>query len=244
MAGDRTQRLSLRALLASGLVLALLSALVTKESFTSLDASITLTTDDADCTVTIPAREPLYLEYALTVRAPGAERPAVSLEWNGIPVAQLPVRRLFVPEGGRILVPADAVTAGENRVRIVTDGAAGSTFELQARIHNYYGIAPDAPRAYVVADELVRHAASETTTLGAALRFGVFYLMSVTAIGVVNRLHRARARPARIVILAGPCATLGAVLAYGIATPRHIWLAPETLIAVAMLGWMTAVLAL
>jgi hypothetical protein len=143
-----THACQLRCLLTFALVLAVPAFLLTKIWFSPLDVKLMLTQAAGTSTVALDGPASLYIEYGLTVRAPEGIAPRATVSWNGIKVADVPAQRLFVADRGRLLVPVDATRQGDNELRVTVDGPPETTFEFQARVHNYYGIAPDFPRAY------------------------------------------------------------------------------------------------
>jgi hypothetical protein len=209
--------------------------MLTQVSFSPLDARLTLTPAADRDTVVLQAREPVYVEFGSTVRAPEGVRPHTTVYWNGVRVADLPVHRLFVADRGRVLVPVDVTRTGDNELRVTVSGPADTTFEFLARVHNYYGIAPDIPRAYVVADEAVRHARGQRSPTVHALRWTVFYLLSLGAVSLLAGLAAGARTRGRLLALTGaPAVALWIVAIGGAASPLHIWLAPETVLVLAL----------
>jgi hypothetical protein len=219
--------------------------LVTRVDFSPLDIELTLSEEAPARSIRLSAREPLYVEYGSTVRAPGDARPHTTIVWNGVTIAELPIERLFVAERGRVLVPIDAVRSGDNELRVTVDGPPTTTFEFESRVHNYYGIAPDFPRVYVVADEAVRHAAGKMTPLARALRWMVFYGVSVAAAGFLAAVaRRAGTRARGLILTATPLAGLWAAAIAGFASPLHVWLSVEAVLVIFLGGLGVAYLAL
>ena len=231
-------------LLLFALGLAVPASLLTKASFSPLDIKLTLTHEAAAGTVTLAVREPLYVEYGSTVRAPDGARPHTTVSWNGVRLADMPVHRLFVADHGRVLVPVDVIRSGDNKLSVTVTGPPGTTFEFQARVHNYYGIAPDFPRVYVVADEAVRHARAELSPAGRAVRWIVFYGISFVIVWIVaTTVRRPRPRARWLVLMAAPAALPWAVAIAGFASPLHIWLSPEAVLVAVVGGLSIAALA-
>ena len=120
--------------------------------------------------------------------------------------------------------------AGGNEllVEIVEPGSSGaSTLQLTARLHNYYGINPKFPRAYVVLDESVELFFERFSATERAARFSAFLLLSFFYIGTVSRLIRGR--PAAFSIIA-VIVILWIALAFGLLTSFHLWFPYETVL--------------
>jgi hypothetical protein len=214
------------------LALTVPALLLTKIWFSPLDARLTLTHAASAGTVALDAAASLYIEYGLTVRAAAGAAPKATVFWNGVTVAGLPAQRLFVADRGRVLVPVDATRPGDNELRVTVDGPPATTFEFQARIHNYYGIAPDFPRAYVVSDDAVRHAQSQLSPAHRVLRFIAFYVTNLAAFVIVAGATRSLTRARSRAMMVAPVAALWVVAIASAALPVHVWLAPETLLVV------------
>lgn len=225
----------LRCRLVLALALAVPASELTQLTFSPLDARLTLTPATARGTVRLQAREPLYVEYGSTVRTPEGVRPQTTVFWNGVRVADLPVHRLFVADRGRVLVPVDVTRPGDNELGVTVSGPPDTTFEFQARVHNYYGIAPDYPRAYLVADEAVHHARAQLSPAIRALQGLVFYAVSLGVIGLLAALAAGARTGARLLaFMAAPAAALWTVAIGSAASPLHVWLAPETVLVVVL----------
>jgi hypothetical protein len=227
------QTCQLRCLLMFALALAVPAFLLTKIWFLPLDVKLMLTHAAGASTVALDGPASLHIEYGLTVRAPEGIAPQATVSWNGIKVADVPAQRLFVADRGRLLVPVDATRQGDNELRVTVDGPPETTFEFQARVHNYYGIAPDFPRAYIVSDEAVRHARSQTSAARHVFRGFAFYLMSLGALAIVAAATRTMTTRARArAMMAAPAAALWVIAIASALSPLHVWLAPETVLII------------
>jgi hypothetical protein len=220
----------LRCLLTFALALTVPAFLLIKIWFLPLDVKLMLTQAASASTVALDAPASLYIEYGLTVRAPEGVAPQATVFWNGIKVAEVPAQRLFVADRGRLLVPVDATRQGDNELRVTVDGPPETTFEFQARVHNYYGIAPDFPRAYIVSDEAVRHTRSHTSPAQHVFRGFALYLMSLAALAIVAAATRTTTRARARAMMAAPAAALGVIAIASALSPLHVWLAPETVL--------------
>lgn len=223
--------------LAAGLALAGAAFLLLHESFQPFSVSFMLDGRDRSETFRLETREPLFLEYELVLRAPGRERPPVAVTLNDRPVAVPPVASAYATARAHVPLPLDATRSGPNVLRVRVGGAGSNTFVLRARVHNYYGIAPDFPRAAVVADEAVAHRRAQT---GAGARVATLLVLIILSVGLVWLLDRVGRRSSRwphahvLATLVGPIAAL----VYGIGRPLHLWLSPEALIVVAVVPWL------
>jgi hypothetical protein len=239
-----TRPAAIRQVLGFALALALPAYLVTNETFRPFEARFQLEGGRAGQTIELAAREPLFLEYELILRAPVESRPTVVIDLNGSRAATIPARRLFATQHDNVLLAFAPVRQGENRLEAAVEGAPGATFELRARVHNYYGIAPDFPRVFVVADESVAHATAARPLFWRGVRFLMFYLASLAMLLVVARL--AVRRPSGVsaaLLMLSPSLVPWLAVIYGIATPLHIWLSGEAAVVSALVGWALAGLA-
>lgn len=240
-----TRPAAIRPVLGFALALALPAYLVTNESFRPFEARFQLAGDRAVQTIDLAPPEPLFLEYELILRAPVDARPTVVVDLNGSRAATIPARRLFATQHDNVLLALAPVRQGANRLEAAVEGATGATFELRARLHNYYGIAPDFPRVFVVADESVAHATAARPLFRRGVRFVVFYLASLALLVVVGRQAARRSSGAGAAfLLLSPSLVPWLAVIYGIATPLHIWLSGEAAIVYALVGWGLAGLAL
>ena len=131
----RQCRLSCRLLLA--LALAVPASLVTKTSFSPLDVKLTLTNDAAEGTVKMPAREPLYVEYGSTVRAPSGARRQVIVSWNGARVTRIgiwPVIASRPTRSRRTFGPRSRILAAAPGVELTMFGSCTVTADLEQRV--------------------------------------------------------------------------------------------------------------
>ncbi len=231
-------------LMAFALALALPAYLLTNESFRPTEEKTHLQGRDLSWDFTVVSPEWLFLELEFTVRAPGGERTGIVLTLNDMQVASLPAERLYVTQRARILMPLDAVRARENRLRVRVDGPAAATFEANLRLHNYYGISPRFPRAFVVADQSVMHFLRQFSIPGHVVRFGAFYLLSALLLWGIGRISGRRSGAGAYVLMFSPSMLLWCVLVYGFLTPLHIWLSLEALLALGLFSCLLTACAL
>ncbi|HEX5070800.1 MAG TPA: SGNH/GDSL hydrolase family protein [Vicinamibacterales bacterium] len=215
------------------LALAIPALLLARESFQPVDDRFSLSGIEAH-TVTLGSPQPMYLEYAVIA---GGDQPVPAeavVDVNGSISARLRVDRLFAPVTGRVLLPESSFRTGANRVSVtIPAGSVSSpsaTVRVDGRLHNYYGIAPDFPRVFVVADEAVAAWWTQQSVPGIGLRLSVITAASwLLLLGI--------ARISRSAILAGsPSIVLWIALAYSVATPLHIWLSPGALLVAIAAG--------
>jgi len=171
--------------------------------------------------------ESLYLEYEVVLRASGNVRPAVGVRLNGRAVATLAVDALSAQQLGRTLLPSEAVHAGLNQLVVATEGGADATIELRARLHNYFGIAPDPPRAAVVSDAAWRWWWDETSFPAMA---GHLLAICTGGLLVVWLFQGLLPSGASAWALCAPAVFLVPLLLWALASPLHVWLFPETLV--------------
>jgi hypothetical protein len=185
--------------------------------------------------------ESLYLDYELIVESAGTRLPVVDVELNGAVVSTIWIEALFRQEFGRVLLPVAAARQGANDivVRVADDGEARLT--LHGRLHNYYGIAPDPPRAAVISDDGVLPAWSVEGVPAAAVRMLASYAGAVLLIWLFQAVLPAGTRSW---VLLAPSALLLAILSWALATPRHVWLFPETLLLAAVIPCLVVMAAL
>jgi len=228
--------------LAFALAFALPAFLVTNESFHPIDERIRLEGRSAEHTFEVPTGEPIFLEYGVIVRAAEGPRPTIAIDLNGTPAAGIATDRLFATTGGKVLLPVGLVRPGRNVLRVSVEDAPAATFELGGRIQNYFGIAPDFPRIFVVADDAVSHVNRKRPVALSVLRFGAFLIVGGL---IAAALTAASLGPGlgRVLFLASPSMVPWILLAYSVATPLHVWLSLEALAVAAALGWIAAVTA-
>ena len=219
----------------AALLLAIPAVALTHESFRPFALRVTVEGRGHVQSFTLPERAPLYLEYELVVRTQG-DRPRVVITVNGAPAATLQASSAFATERGRVLLPLEPLRQGQNEVRIALAPASEATVDLRARLHNYYGIAPDFPRAAVVADEAVAHRVAQQTSVTRAGRMVAIFLMCLGLVWGLARLHPPQ-RPGGVVLLAVPALLPWAALAYSLAMPLHLWLSAPATIVVAVVPW-------
>jgi hypothetical protein len=232
-----------RAPLAFALVLAIPAYWQTHESFRDFEQRFHAEGSKAVLSFELESPESLILEIELTVRA---DTRVVFLV-NETEFADLPADRLYAVRREKLFVSREAVGRGRNEILVETRGAPSSGFEMTARLHNYYGINPKFPRAFVVSDEAARNFFSGFSPLGRAARFTLFYVASLFVLSAASRLfHRSR------IALAAPSIVLWGSLVYSLATPLHVFLSlgalaittvtPLVVLALARRAWARRVL--
>lgn len=234
-------QVSVGALLGAALVLAIPVHELAHEAFRPYALRVALQGQVQTQAFELPTRQPLFLEYEVVVRAPGAERPQVTVSLNGVPATVVRSPSAFTTERGRVQLPFAAVRGGENQLRVALEPPTSATFDLRARVHNYFGIAPDFPRAAVVADEAVRHLAAQRSLAGRLARWAVVCLACAGMLWLLTLASPARAR---VPLLFVPSVVPWAALGYSLATPLHLWLSVPALLVVALVPWAFARLSL
>jgi lysophospholipase L1-like esterase len=224
--------------LLAAVLFALPAVLVTNETFQPVDTRITLEGATATQVLRLARSQPLFLEYGLTLRAPGAARPTAVIDLNGTTVTRVPAERLYVPVSGKVLAPARAAREGANELRVQIEGAVDATFELNGRLQNYYGIAPDFPRVFVVPDAAVRHLFATEPVVRTAIRSAACIALGLMLAWLAGRGGPAGVR--RWLLFSSPSWLVWLLLGYGLATPLHVWLSVEALVVGALGGWAIA----
>lgn len=210
--------------------------LLTNESFHPVAERIHVEGREADVDFALPAREPLFLEFELILSAPGERRATVAIDVNGASVSEVRPAAFHRTEFGKVEIPVAAVREGVNHLVFAVRGAADASFDINARVNNYYGIAPDFPRVFVVGDAAVWHRFGQRSAAAWGLRLAVFLLgawLVVEGLGRVSRRTAAGRRPGRWT----PSLALLAVFAYSLATPLHVWLSLEALAVLIVVPW-------
>jgi hypothetical protein len=214
--------------LAAAAVIALPALLLVHTSFVPVEVTATLAAGDTH-TFTLATVEPLVLESEYTVRPPGdggdlTVGADVVLALNGTEVARLPSPQLFVVHRAMPVAPAAAARAGTNRLGVTLDGPPGYTGDLTLRLHNYTGINPGFPRAFVVPDAAFVHRAA-TIPVAAHVARGVTLLaLAWLLVRLLTPLVAGRSPVSALLALASPSVLLWAALGYSLATPQHLWL--------------------
>ena len=151
------------------------------------------------------------------------------MELNGSVVTALPVEALFKEEFGRTLLPVAAVRQGGNEIVVRAAGERAS-LALHGRLHNYYGVAPDLPRAAIVSDDGWRVWWSGLTVFVGSVRFLAFYAGAILLLWL---FQRSIPEGASSWLLGAPSALLLPLVVWALASPLHVWLFPETLVLLA-----------
>lgn len=214
------------ALLVAGLVTAISAFLLSNPAFVPLAERFEGEGAEIRHRFTLTAPDSIYLNYELVLRAGGNVRPTVRVQLNDVVAATLPVEALSVQQLGRVHLPAAATRAGANDLVVTAEGGLDASIELHARLHNYSGIAPDVPRAAVVADEAWRLWWSQSSRLAIVGRFVACCVGALLVLAIFQKTTSTDARGWR---LFAPSALVTPVLLWALATPRHVWLFPETL---------------
>ena len=214
---------------ATGLVLAGAAFVLVHESFEPFSAQLTLQGHDSSQTFSLKAREPLFLEYEVVVRSSAQrERPPLDVTVNDQPVAVPAVTAIFATEHANVPLPVAALRDGVNVLRVRAGGAESNRFDMHARLHNYYGIAPDFPRVAVVGDEAAAFRLARTPMVVRVLRLLFLIAISIGGAWVVDRVGTRSERWRRTRVLAMLAGPVAAVL-YGVGRPLHLWLSVEAL---------------
>ena len=188
----------------------------------------------------LPTAEPLILEYEIAVRAPDGDRPTVHIGLNGVSVVSVGGEALYRTAFDRRLLPLEAIRAGRSELTVQIDGLPGASFDVNARVHNYTGIAPDFPRAAVVPDlALTRFLAGQSATRR-VMRFAAIYLGAVLLCAGLAWLGGPRAAAGRYAVLWSPAVMLALPLAYSLLTPVHLWLSAGALAVLVLGAWLFA----
>ena len=227
-----------RAYLAAAAMLALPALLLVHASFVPVEVGATIAAGNTHV-FTLTAAEPLVLESEYVVRPSGdggdltvGADLVVSL--NGAEVARLAASQLFVVNRAMPVAPAAGVRVGTNRLDVVLDGPPGYTGELTVRIHNYTGINPNFPRAFVVPDAALAHRLATTPPVAHAARLVVILLLSLALARALVPLAAGLAPTAGAVALASPSVLLWAALGYSLLTPQHVWLSAGAALALVL----------
>jgi lysophospholipase L1-like esterase len=177
--------------------------------------------------VNLTAQEPMHLEFELSVQADGDGASGVALRVNGAPIVKVVPETRFAFQRIRVPIPATAVRGGTNRLEFEAYGPDGTHFELRGRLHNYYGINPRFPRAFVVSDEAAWLRWSQLSAVAALVRVVVFATAGFALIVLFARTLALLDMRAGIGVLLLPSMLLWAVLVYSAVAPLHVWLSPE-----------------
>lgn len=233
-----------RVLLACAAALAVPAYVLTHESFRPIELSVHLQGGEATWFFELASPESLFLEFEFTVRAPDERKAGIVLALNGAEVARIQARQLYVTQRAMPLVPLNAVRTGANRLQVKADGPASATFEMNLRLHNYYGINPRFPRAFVVSDEAVSNVFRQLSMSRSVLRFAAFYLSGLLVVWGIARVSHRPSGVGAYVLLLSPSVLLWCMLLYGFATRLHVWLSLEALWAVGLVPCLLAASAL
>jgi acetyltransferase AlgX (SGNH hydrolase-like protein) len=195
--------------------------MLTRASFQPIDDKFSIA-GAQNHDIALSAPEPLYLEYAATAVGDQQIPAEVTITVNGSAAARIVVDRLFAPVPGRVLLPVAPFHAGVNHIdiRLSPESSSSAAIRLEGRIHNYYGIAPDFPRVFIVSDEAVGVWQSQQSFPILALTIVVALTGSWLLVLGLTRITRSA------IMLASPSIVLLIVLGYSLATPLHIWLSP------------------
>ena len=236
-------RRALTLTLVTGLLIAGSAFVLVNEAFQPVSLRFRLSGRDASATFRLDEREPLFLEYELIVRAPGRERPAMTVALNDLPVQVPAVASAYLTQRARVRLPLDAIRQRTNVLRVRVGGDEANTFDMHARIQNYSGIAPDFPRAAVVGDDAVVHRFTATSMAASVARLGLLIGLCTAIVWLLGRIGRPLAMrwpEAHVVAVAvGPIAAI----AYSAGRPLHLWLSPEAFVVLALVPWLFVQLA-
>jgi hypothetical protein len=216
--------------LAAAVALSLPALLLVHATFVPVEIGATLAAGDTHA-FTLTGAEPLVLESEYVVRPPGQGGDLtvgadLLLVLNGAEVARLAPSQLFVVHRAMPVAPAAAARVGTNRLTVTVDGPPGYTGEITVRVHNYTGINPSFPRAFVVPDAAVGHRLVTTPISTHLVRLFVILLLALALARLLAPLAAGLRPAAATAALASPSVLLWAALAYSALTPQHLWLSP------------------
>jgi hypothetical protein len=222
-------------------LLALPAHVLWERSYEPFEARFRLDQRRPGTTFTLDRAQPLYLEYGLIARTgdPASASPSIALiiELNGAEAARIVPERLYGKTIRKIALAAEPVRDGDNVLTARVDAGPGATFDLDGRLQNYHGIAPDFPRVFVVDDRMVAHVADGRSGWLRALRFVALFAGCLAGVAlIVRRRGRLESSPRAAWIVASAAVPLWVVLTYSLATPLYIWLSIEALALLALLG--------
>jgi hypothetical protein len=220
--------------------LAIPACLLTHESFQPLEQRVDLQGSAATWSFELASPQSLYLEFEYVVQTTDDSPAGIVLRVNDAEVAAIQAAQLFVTQHAMPLVPATVVRAGANRLQVQAVGSPSATFDMNLRLHNYYGINPRFPRAFVVSDDAVSHFFRQRSLVGHLLRFGVFYLVSVLVVWSIARTSRRLAHGRARVLTLASAILLWMVLLYALVAPLHIWVPVESLAVLALVPILLA----
>jgi hypothetical protein len=231
-------------LLLCALVLALPAYFQTIAWFQPIDQRLQLRGVNAGWTFVLESPQSLFLEVALTVREAHSSQSRVVFELNGSRLSEVTPTRLYVAERFRVLLPTATTRPGENRLAVQLADSQASTFELEARLHNYYGTNPKFPRAFIVSDDAVAYWFGQQSLLQHAVRLSACYLASVMLLVVLAWIPRPVSAWRSSVLLVSPSIILWIALLFGLATPLHMWLTIESVLVLSIVPGVLVTVAL
>jgi hypothetical protein len=197
---------------AGAAALAVSAFLVTHEAFRSVEHRFALQGQRQGVDVDLTAQEPMHLEFELSVQAEGDGESGVALRMNDAPIAKVVPETRFAFQRIRVPIPATAVHSGRNRLEFEAYGPDGTHFELRGRLHNYFGINPRFPRAFVVSDEAAWRRWSQLGAVAALVRCVVFGIAGFALVVLFARTLALLDMRAGIGVLLLPSMLLWAVL--------------------------------
>jgi hypothetical protein len=219
-----------RRLLLCALVLAVPAYFQTIVWFQPIDQRLQLRDGNASWTFVLDSPESLFLEVAVIVRETQSSPSRVVFELNGSRLSEVAPARLYVADRFRVLLPAATTRPGENRLAVQLADSQASTFELEARLHNYYGTNPKFPRAFIVSDDAVAYWLGQQSLLQHAVRLSACYLASVMLLVALAWIPGPVSAWRSSVLLVSPSIILWIALLFSLATPLHIWLPIESVL--------------
>ena len=234
------QRVSTALMLGCALAISLPAYLLSNPSFQPFAARFHLEGRSGTGAFELPTAEPLILEYEIAVRAPDGDRPIVRIGLNGVPVISVGGEALYRTAFDRRPLPLEAIRAGHSELTAEIEGLPGASFDINARVHNYTGIAPDFPRAAVVPDEALTQFLASQSPAQRVVRFAAIYLGAVLLCAGLVWFGGARAKAGRYALLWSPAVMLALPLAYSLATPVHLWLSAGALAVLVLGAWLFA----
>ena len=233
-----------RRLLLCALVLAVPAYFQAIAWFQPIDQRLELRGVNAGWTFVLESPQSLFLEVAVTVREAQSSQSRVVFELNGSRLSEVTPTRLYVADRFRVLLPAATTRPGENRLAVQLADSQASTFELEARLHNYYGTNPKFPRAFIVSDDAVAYWFGQQSLLQHAVRLSACYLASVMLLVGLAWIPGPVSAWRSSVLLVSPSIVLWIALLFGLATPLHMWLTIESVLVLSIVPGVLVAVAL
>ena len=231
--------MSHRTLLAFAVALAIPAFLLAAGPFQPFEERVTLGGEIASHSFSLESPQPLYLEFEFAVQPPpgldtDVDAAAIAISLNDVLVARLSTERYFVMARAMPLVSRSLVLSGENRLDVEVDGPTGFTFDMNLRVHNYSGINPQFPRAFIVPDEAVFRDLLGRPPWTHLSRLALILAASVLVVLTLARALQGHSRRTSMLVMFSPLILLWGGLAYSLVVPEHVWLSFGGLIVVTL----------